>query len=118
LIDGIISKDEYDSYKDYYTEGASCFHHAIADIRKKVQRIEALAKENTEWLQNFKQYENLQELDRQSVVRMIHRICITRKKELQIRFNYQDEYEQAVKFTKLGLEEASWRAKAENKIIK
>lgn len=106
LIDGIISKEECDSYKEHYTEEILRLHHAIADIRKKVQRIGVLAKENTEWLQNLKQYENLQELDRQSVVRMIHSICITRKKELQIRFNYQDEYEQAVRFTKLGLEEA------------
>jgi len=91
LIDGIISKEECDFYKEHYTEETFHLHHAIADIWKKIHCMKALAKESAEWIHNFKQYENMQELDRQSIVRMIHSICITRKKNcksgLTIRMN-------------------------------
>ena len=38
----------------------------------------------------------MQEIDRNAVVRLIHCIRITGKKELEITFNYFDEYRKAV----------------------
>ena len=57
----------------------------LADVREcKSERIK--------WMEHFKNFENITELDRKAVIQLIQSIHIISKKELKISFNYQLEY--------------------------
>jgi len=48
------------------------------------------------WIEHFKKFENISEIDRATVIQLIMSIHIFSKTHLQITFNYKDEYEQAL----------------------
>jgi hypothetical protein len=98
LINGILTNDEYVSYKNYYNEKILRLNADIDDLIGRIKNISLLSPQNMCWMQNFKLYANLTELDRTAVVRMIQNICIKSKGDYCIRFNYQDKYEQVVRF--------------------
>lgn len=43
-------------------------------------------------------FSEMEEIDRRAVMQLIRSIRIISKEELQIEFNYQDEYQKAVRF--------------------
>jgi hypothetical protein len=52
------------------------------------------------WIEHFKQFENLDALDRKTVATLIRRIRIVGKREIEIEWNYQSEYETALALLK------------------
>jgi len=48
------------------------------------------------WTEHFTKFENLDVIDRRTVMHLIHSIRVLGKSELEISFNYQLEYENAV----------------------
>ena len=52
--------------------------------------------ERNRWIENFRRFSDLEELDRKAVIQLVKVITVLGKDELQIQFNYQDEYEKAL----------------------
>ena len=50
------------------------------------------------WVTLFKQYENIDELNRRVLMSLVDRILIYEDHRIEIVFKYKDEYEQTVKF--------------------
>ncbi len=48
------------------------------------------------WMEHFRKFEGLNELDRRTVINLIKSIRIICKTEFEITFNYQDEYKAAL----------------------
>lgn len=46
------------------------------------------------WMQHFKQFSTMKELDRRAVITLIQSIRVLGKQELDITYRYQAEYEQ------------------------
>ena len=46
------------------------------------------------WMQHFKQFSTMKELDRRAVIALIQSIRVLGKQELDITYRYQAEYEQ------------------------
>lgn len=92
LISGDISKADYKALKASYAEDAQRLQNAVQKLTRELDDILAGGSERQRWIERFGEVSNLTELDRRTVVYMVHSICIAGKETLDITFNYQPEY--------------------------
>lgn len=96
MINGIISADDYKSFRTKYAEDAGRLQQAITSLRQELEDVKNHTGERMLWMEHFKHFEGLTELNRKIVAHLIQSIRILSKTELQITFNYQMEYEKAL----------------------
>ena len=59
-----------------------------------MERASNSSSDRLRWMQHFKQFATMKELDRRAVIATIQSICITGKKNVDITYRYHSEYEQ------------------------
>lgn len=96
LVEGMISKKEYASYKAKYTKQAEDIQESIRLLRDKLTAVLENRSERNRWIQHFTQFSELETIDRKALIHMVKSIHVIGKKELRITFNHEDEYRQAV----------------------
>lgn len=98
LADGMIDKTEYMEFRDNYSQIISQKKDALARIQK--ERREAVACGVTErvWVSLFREYENIEELDRRAMMALVDRIIVYENHVVEIEYKYRDEYEQATRY--------------------
>ena len=98
MVSGLLTKEDYKTLKTRYAADETRLRDAIAALEE--ERTHALdgSAERLRWMEHFKKIEGLRELDRRSVVNLIQSIRVMSKTKLDIVFNYQTEYEQALDF--------------------
>jgi len=101
MINGNLNKDEYNSLKGKYAKDADILIAANEKLQNEVENALSYKHERLAWMEHFKKFENLDVLDRRTVIHLIQSICIVSKTELEICFNYQLEYENAVELVEL-----------------
>jgi len=95
MVSGVISKEDYKSLKAGYSEDEERLRAAIEKLDAELSDVLSGTGERLKWIENFKRFDELTELDRRTVVNLIQSIKIISKDELQITFNYQLEYDTA-----------------------
>ena len=98
FINGIVTKEEYTEYKKMYSEEQKCLENAVAELQKELENIMSNNSENFKWIEHFKRFSDLKEINRTAVIQLIQSIKIFGKNRIQIKFNYQPEYEKAISF--------------------
>jgi DNA invertase Pin-like site-specific DNA recombinase len=93
MISGNLSKDEYKSLKSNYNEDAVELVAVNERLKREINDILSCKSERMAWIEHFKQFENLETLDRKCVAMLIRSIKIIGKRDISIMFNYQSEYE-------------------------
>nr|WP_312577733.1 recombinase family protein [Sedimentibacter sp.] len=96
MINGIISSEDYKTFRTKYAEDTSRQQQAMTSLRQELAGVRNHTGERLLWMEHFKRFEGLTELDRKTVAHLIQSIRILSKTELQITFNYQMEYEKAI----------------------
>ena len=96
MINGVLSKDEYKSLKGKYVLDADDLNAANAKLQDEVETVLSCKHERLAWIEHFKQFENLDAIDRRTVIHLIQSIRVLSKTKIEITFNYQPEYENAV----------------------
>ncbi|MCL2816180.1 MAG: hypothetical protein FWD23_16430 [Oscillospiraceae bacterium] len=96
LIDGIISKDDHKQLKEKYIYEETQLREANSILQEQLEDVLAGKSERLKWAEHFKRFDDMTEIDRRTVVNLIHSIKIKSKTELEITFNYQSEYESAL----------------------
>ena len=96
MSDGVISKADYKEFKANYAADELRLREAIAALETELEEVLAGKAERLQWMEHFKRFEGLATIDRRVVVNLIQRIRVVSKTELDITFNYQAEYEQAL----------------------
>ena len=96
MVSGILTKDEYKSLKVKYVDDETRLRGAIIALEEERDNALDGRAERLRWMEHFKKFEGLEALDRRTVVNLIQSIRILSKTELQVTFNYQLEYEQAL----------------------
>ena len=91
-----MSKDEYKSLKNKYTEDADALITANMKLEKEIETVLACKHDRLMWMEHFKRFGGLTEIDRRTVVNLIQNIKIESKTDILITFNYQSEYENAL----------------------
>ena len=102
LITGTISKEEYTDYKAKYTRIAENAKEGIRVLKEKLADVLENRSERNRWISHFTQFSTMETLDRKAVVHMIQSIKVIGKKELEITFTYQDEYQKAIQLIQLA----------------
>lgn len=106
LVEGMITKEEYASYKVKYTRQAEEIKAAITALKEKLKDVLENKSERNHWISHFTQFESMETLDRKALIHMVQSIQVRGKNELDIRFNYMDEYEKALRLAALAVQEA------------
>ena len=106
LVEGMITKEEYASYKVEYTRQAEEIKASIAALKEKLTDVMENRSVRNHWITHFTQFESMETLDRKALIHMVQSIRVQGKNELDIRFNYKDEYEKALRLIALAAQEA------------
>jgi DNA invertase Pin-like site-specific DNA recombinase len=96
MISEHLSKDEYKALKVKYSDEEDVVVAANEKLQNEVESVLACDHERLMWTEHFSNFSQLEELDRKTVVHLIHSIKIISKTEIEITFNYQSEYENAM----------------------
>lgn len=96
MITGLLSPEDYKTFKAKYLEDEKRLNQALSALRQELENVRNHTSERLVWMEHFKQFEGLTELDRKTVSHLIQSVRIAGKNELQITFNYQPEYEKAL----------------------
>ena len=94
-IKGILPKQDYRMLKEEYTTKLETVEKEISTLNKKLEK--ELWHDRKEWIEHFKKFSNITELDRNAVIQLIQSIKIFEKKQIEITFRYQSEYEETTK---------------------
>lgn len=96
LLTGDLSKSDYAALKAEYTEDALRIQNAIQKLNRELEDLLSGGGERQAWIEQFQQMANLTALDRRTVVYLIYSIKILGKASVEITFNYQPEYDEAL----------------------
>ncbi len=95
-VSGILNKDDYKTLKTRYSNDCDRLQTALTEMETELDECMNNTSKRMLWIEHFKQFENITEIDRNIVIQLIMGIHIFDKTHLQITFNYNDEYEQAI----------------------
>ena len=91
LSDGIIDEKEYQEYR-------GSFSKRISEKEQALERLEHERKETVEgnrssslWIQEFKKYRNVPELNRQMVTALVDKVMVYEEGRMEVVFRYADE---------------------------
>lgn len=92
LNDGIIDRDEYLDLKKTYTRRREEAEQQADDIRAEMEQEISHSSKGHKWIDRFRRYQNITELDRTIVVSLIERILVYRDHRVEIVYRWKDEY--------------------------
>ena len=95
-INGILDKEEYKNLKRHYTDNEKQYESSIESLQAEIDSCMENKTERLKWIEYFKKFENIESIDRKTVIELISSIQIFDKQSLQINFNYSEEYENAL----------------------
>ena len=96
IMNGNLSKSEHKAMKDKYSVDAETLTAANVRLQNEIEAVLSCRHERMAWTEHFTKFENLDVIDRRTVMHLIHSIRVLGRTELEISFNYQLEYENAV----------------------
>ena len=88
----IITNEEYIQFNMSYTSKIDKGNKALDKFENEILELEKGAKNNQQFLQYFKKYENIQFLTRELVVNLIEQIKVFKNKDIEIHYRYKNEY--------------------------
>ena len=94
-MSGLLSKDDYLSYKQKYSSDIETLQKAIAEWNDKITDVMENRGERNRWINHFMRFQNMEAIDRCAVMHLIRSIRVLGKNDLHIEFSYQDEYQKA-----------------------
>lgn len=98
----IINHAEFQELQIYYDREIDRLHTEIASLQGKLHSIKNSHKTEFIWMDNFLEFDSVSELSRYAVARMIQKITIIGKNEIEIDFVCRDEYKEVVQYLAMG----------------
>lgn len=96
LVSGILTKEEFLIYKQKYNADIELLQKAIAEWNERLTDVMENRSERNRWIRHFTKFAEMESIDRRIVTQLIRSIKVMGKNDIQIHFNYQDEYRKAV----------------------
>jgi hypothetical protein len=94
--DGILDEQEYSDFNALYSAKLTEVEVATERLKKDIEEVLNGESETQKWIEEFKQYRNITELNRKIMVSLIERIKITEDGIIDITFKYSDKFQVAV----------------------
>jgi DNA invertase Pin-like site-specific DNA recombinase len=99
MVGGVITKDDFKTLKAKFTAESDALAEANAILEQEIQDALFCKTERLVWLEHFKQFSNLNAINRKVVSILIKSIRVIGKREITINYNYQDEFDTAVELS-------------------
>ena len=77
--------------KEEYTSQSAISEKAIISYENEVELLKNNKGSRQEWIDTFKKYENITELDRVVVAALVKQVRVYDKKRIEVVFNFQEE---------------------------
>lgn len=121
MADGIITREEYKEFGAGYDRKIAERQRSLAVINDERQQAVDAGNSQNDWINTFKEYENITELHRGVIVNLIEKIIVYDSKHIEVKFRYQDRFETALQyiesFEKSNLEGKLWAEEKEQKVL-
>jgi site-specific DNA recombinase len=120
LKSGLISKDEYQSFKADYDLRIADAKRQVPKLVGRRNAIQGGLTDRQSWFAQFRQYANIEKLTRMTIVNLIERIEIDANKEIYVTFRHADQFAEALEYLELrqnarskiiSIKEAGWNGK-------
>ena len=98
FMNDFISKEDFKYMKEDYDAEYRKFADANVTLNQKLRNAQNNTGQRLKWIEHFKKYSELEVLNRKVVIQLIRSIRVVTKTELDIAFNFADEYGMAVTF--------------------
>lgn len=109
MTDGIVSRDEFKDINTRFTEKINSAKTAQEELIAKREKL--LSRENTSrpWMETFREYRNVSELDRKMIASLIASIVVYDTDTVEIHFHYEDEIQEMLEMASSLCEEFAER---------
>lgn len=104
LFAGVISKEEYISFKEEFEIKAKSAEKGMIDAEIELKNLENSSSRHYKWVEHFLKYQNVSELTREMVIELVDAVMVYDKNHIEIVLAFQDEYEEAVNELKIAME--------------
>ena len=91
--DGILTKEEFLTYKKRFRERCQELEKLIEEQKNESIDIFKKIRNQNEWIDHLLQFQNIQELDRRTLVSLIKNIRVSQEGNIEVEFWFKDEYE-------------------------
>ena len=96
MVSGLLTKDDFKTLKTKYAADELRLRDAIAALEEERSNALDGRAERLRWMEHFRKFEGLEELDRRTMVNLMRSIRVLSKTELSVTFHYQVEYAEAL----------------------
>lgn len=96
LKDEIITKKEYTQLKEEFDRQVEEAEAAILTFETEIQLLLENRGSRQEWIRRFKEYKNIDHLERNVAVALIKQIKVYEGKRIEVTYNFEDEYEKCM----------------------
>ena len=120
LKGGLISKEEYYSFKEDYDVRINSIKQQISNLVSQRNAIEDGLTSAQGWFAQFRKYENIEKLTRLAIVSLIERVEINDNKDIHVKFRHADQFAAALEYLEMRkrpqpkiivMKEAGWNGK-------
>lgn len=98
--DEILDESDYFKFRDMFQNKIDILKKSIENFEEKIHNLVAGNTEEQEFIQYFKKYKNIEKLDRNIVVALIEKIYVYEDLKIEIKFKFDEQYEQILSFIK------------------
>ena len=98
--DEILDESDYFKFRDMFQNKIDTLKKSIENFEEKIHNLVAGNTEEQEFIQYFKKYKNIEKLDRNIVVALIEKIYVYEDLKIEIKFKFDEQYEQILSFIK------------------
>ena len=98
MADGVISKEEYMEFRAGYDRKIQARQQSLVQLKEEREQALESTQRSVTWIELFKQYENITELQRSVIVNLIERIIIYDSKHIEVVFRYEDQLHSAMQY--------------------
>lgn len=98
MADGVISKEEYMEFRAGYDRKIQARQQSLVQLKEEREQAVESNQRSATWIELFKQYENITELQRSVIVNLIERIIIYDSKHIEVVFRYEDQLHSAMQY--------------------
>lgn len=95
---GILSRDEYASLKEEFSERINAARQAIQQLLSSKSEIEDSLGDQKNWLEQFHQYTDVTELSRRLVVSLIDAVYVFEDSGVEVEFCHKNQFERIYRF--------------------
>lgn len=109
MTDGIVSRDEFKDINTRFTDKINSAKTAQEELIAKREKLLTRENNSRPWMETFREYRNVSELDRKMIASLIASIVVYDTDTVEIHFHYEDEIQEMLEMASSLCEEFAER---------